>query len=35
MPEAPQNVISDVTELILNYIRQTSQDLQVAPNLDK
>ncbi|KAG9046103.1 hypothetical protein FS837_005090 [Tulasnella sp. UAMH 9824] len=35
MPAVPQNIIHDVTELILDHIRQTSQELQVAPDLDK
>ncbi|KIO18204.1 hypothetical protein M407DRAFT_32116 [Tulasnella calospora MUT 4182] len=33
MPALPQNAIYDVTELILNGIRQTPQDFKGAPNL--
>ncbi|KAG9027069.1 hypothetical protein FS837_004393 [Tulasnella sp. UAMH 9824] len=35
MPATPQSIISDVTEVILNYVRQASQELQVAPNTEK
>ncbi|KAG9042066.1 hypothetical protein FS837_011380 [Tulasnella sp. UAMH 9824] len=34
MPAVPQNIISDVTELILTHIRENSQELQVAPHRD-
>ncbi|KAG9042067.1 hypothetical protein FS837_011381 [Tulasnella sp. UAMH 9824] len=35
MPAVPQSILSHVIEVILSHIRQTSQELQVAPNLGK
>ncbi|KAG9042062.1 hypothetical protein FS837_011376 [Tulasnella sp. UAMH 9824] len=35
MPAASQNLINNVTELILNHILQTSQECHGAPNPDK
>ncbi|KAG9042063.1 hypothetical protein FS837_011377 [Tulasnella sp. UAMH 9824] len=35
MPAVPRNILSDVTDLILNHVVQTPQELQVLSNPDK